>query len=49
MQEYDRAVELNPSQISLNKDGLAPHVVLYDLETAGLNHEQDILQVFYEM
>ena len=46
MREYDSAVELTPtSQINLIKDNLAPHVVLYDLETAGFKREHDILQV----
>ena len=46
MSEYDRAVELCPAkQITLNRDNLAPAVIIYDLETAGFKREDDILQV----
>ncbi len=46
MVEYDRAVELCPAkQIVLNRENLAKLIVIYDLETAGFRHEQDILQV----
>ena len=46
MREYDRACELEPvSQVTLDVDNLQTNVVLYDLETAGLHPQHDILQV----
>ena len=48
MGEYDRGAELCPvNQVTLQRDNLAKTVVVYDLETAGLRRENDILQVKY--
>ena len=46
MSEYDGGAELCPvKQVTLQKDNLSKSVVVYDLETARLRRENDILQV----